>query len=731
MNYPKCTDIILSTVTLTLTIFFFVPFSLYLLNKEAFFTSLPVVAGTLLAFSFFSFLLLSPPLLITKGMARVVALSILVFLTMAAWTQANLLNWDYGLLDGSALRWQLLERRTYIDITAWIILFVLVLYLGIIKKASFRIILLILLFMQGGSILHSWMTLQRNTSETDARNLTISNSDRFTFSNKKNIILIVLDAYESDIFNEYIEKNPDFKERLPGFVYYPNNVSEHFYTLRSIATLLTGNYLESSAYANGKAQKEHRNELLRNSSILALLKKSGYHTGLYPFYARNNYPPEIFGKITDNYVRSSLLMNEGTSELFSLMAVSLFRIAPHPFKKMIHNRFLLTPSYDQDRDEFSHDVQSLLKVELSQPSFKYYHLQGLHGPHIINGERLDADSRESAMNIAGLVNEMLANFVTRLQAMGVYDITDIFVVGDHGLYNDSESVVYGEFTPPDTALPSLDPFVKKCRAIPLFLHKPAGNMEPLQISKTPVCLVDVLPSVLNTANVEAEGDFNGISITTLPEDAFRLRRHFTSEAHRNRSVIPDYEFYVTGFSWHDASWTYTGNRHTYNTIDRVPLNNYIVGQRLTFGVSGNGKEYLDENWIETNNSHRMKANEAGITLPLANPTPGMILEMEVAPTDATTCEISVFINNGKRQTYAFTEATILKITAPYEPAWQRAITPAQNTEKKQGDDLWDWSPMIPVLSNALLNITLRQESSISSVPKNLEVLSLCIKSTAE
>lgn len=603
--------------------------------------------------------------------------------------------------------------------------------LGTIKKFSFRTLLLILLFMQGGSILHSWMMLQHNTLETDAKNLTISNNDRFAFSKNKNIILLVLDAYESDIFNEYLEKNPDFKEQMPGFVYYPNNVSEHFYTLRSIATLLTGNYLESSAYPNGKAQKEHRNDLLRNSSIPALLKHAGYHVGVYPFYARNNYPPEIFGAIADNYVRSSLLMNEGANELLSLMTVSLFRIAPHPFKKMIHNRFLLTPSYDQDRDEFSHDAQSLLKVALDTPSFKYYHLQGLHGPHIVNGKRFDTDSRESALNIAGLVNEMLADFVVRLQKAGVYDNTDIFVVGDHGLYSDSDSIVYGKFTPTDDTMPTLDPFVKKCRAIPLFLHKPAENNSPLQISKKPVCLIDVLPSILETASVTDKGHLEGLPITALTEDTFRIRRHFTSEAHRNRSVIPDYEFYVTGFSWHDASWTYTGNRHTYNSIDRVPLNNYTVGQHLTFGLSGNGKEYLDENWNEENCSHRMKINKASITLPLANPTPGMILEMEIAPANAAGCEISVSINNGNRETYAFTQATTLKMAVPYDPTWQHAIATDQNIEKKQTDDLWDWSPMIPILSNALLNITLQQKRSISSAPKNLRLLSLCVKTPEE
>ena len=709
MNYPKRTDILLGAATLALTALFFVPFSLYLLNKEAFFTSPLIVAGVLLAFSAACFVVLSLPLLFAKGMTRVIAISLLAFLTIGLWAQANLLNWDYGLLDGSALRWRLLERRSFIDVSVWALLLASIMTLGIVKKASFRTAFLVLLFMQSGNILYTWLPTH-NASQKTSQNLSITTTDRFVFSQEKNIILLVLDGYQSDIFNEYLENNPNFKDKLPGFSYYPNAVAEHFYTLRSIATLLTGNHIESSAYENGSAQKKHRNDLFMHRSIPAMLKKSGYHVGLYPFYARNNYPPEIFGGSADNYLHANVLLEEGSNELASLMSVSLFRIAPHLLKNMIHSRFLLSPSYEQDRDEFTFDMQNQLRVGIEEPAFKYYHLQGMHGPHIINGERADAESRTSALNIAALVNQMLADFIARLQVVDAYDNADIFVVADHGLYHDSKRLVFGDFRQDisDRDRPPLDDFVKKCRALPLFLYKPAHATGTMDTAQTPVCLADVLPTVLDIAAIKAPEDIDGVSIRELQEDTTRTRSHFTNELHRQRSIIPDYEFVVSGFSWYDSAWAYTGNLHSYSTIERIPLNNYATGTPLSFGYSGNGREYLDGNWNSDEKYHWTNSKRASLTLPLANPSKNMVLMLEIAPGNTDTRTVSLYINGTNAGVFHVQGKTLLTIDVPYDPAWKNRFL---KTDAEPEDDLWAWSPRVPVLSDARVTLRIQAESN--------------------
>ena len=732
MNQPGRTDILLGSITLSSTVFFFVPFALFLLNRESFFAAPHIVAGILLAFTTAATLIFATPLFLTKGTLRFILLALVAFLSIGVWMQANLLNWDYGLLDGSALRWRLLEKRSLIDVATWFALFMAISIVSIRKEFPLRYLFFILIFMQLGNILFIWFNPATDTTRTGNSTLSITDKDRFNFSSNKNVVLMVLDAYQTDIFNEYLEKNPEVTDTLPGFTYYPDAVSEHFYTSRSIATLLTGNYLVSSSYEKSNSQKEHRNELFREHSIPALLKNAGYHVGLYPFYARNNYPPEVFGGIADNYVHTNLVLQEGASEIATLLEVSLFRVAAHPFKRMIYNRFLLTPSYDQDRDEFAIKMHQQLQAGLDTPAFKYYHLQGMHGPHIIDGKRYDEQKRESALLIAERLNQMLANFAAKLQQAGAYDQSDIFIVGDHGLYRDSHSLVLGQYARNKTEnTRPLDDFVKKCRALPIFLYKPANATGPLRVLKTPVCLADILPSITEITGAEKPELCDGAPIQTLSEDAERIRYHFTRESRRGKSINPDYEFYITGFSWYDKSWTYTGNLHTYNTIDRIPLNNYISGQQLTFGVSGTGKQYLDNNWQEAKNYHNPLLDKANLKLPISTPSTTMVLEMGVAPITGNRCTISISVNKSEKKLFSFSDATILKLKFAYDPNLKQTFAPDTVAMHASKEASWDWAPVIPTLSDTWLKIELKQENADNGSPINIKLHSLRIMSTTD
>lgn len=189
MNYPRRTEVLLGTITLSSTICFFIPFSLFLLNREAFFTVPHVIAGMLSVFTVLAGLLLGIPMLVLKEKLRVIALSLLAFLCIGVWMQANLLNWDYGLLDGSTLRWQLFEKRSLIDVTVWTILFFTVMITGIRKKVPLRYVFFILLFMQGGNTFFSWINSGKDIAQSDSQNYSLTHKDRFSFSTQKNIIL--------------------------------------------------------------------------------------------------------------------------------------------------------------------------------------------------------------------------------------------------------------------------------------------------------------------------------------------------------------------------------------------------------------------------------------------------------------------------------------------------------------------------------------------------------------
>ncbi len=709
MFNPKRTDMVLGAFVLAFTVSFFLPLYLFLTNKDVFFSSAFVMAGMLLTASMVIFILLTLLLFPIAHKRPVVALSLCAFLSFAIWVQAYVLNWDYGLLDGSPLRWHPYGLRTFADLFCWLGVLGMVLVLGVKRPQGLRTLLLALLFIQSANLVITWART-RDTHATSANgDQSISFQEQFTFSTRENIIVLMLDAYQSDIFNECLERDPDLASGLPGFTYYPNAIAEYHYTLPSVASLLTGKLLVKSDYANLREWRTQKTALLRNQSIPAVLKKEGYHVGIYPYYASNAYPPAVFGHIADNYVRSSVIFEDGSNEIADLMAVSLFRMAPHLLKKGIHEQWLLDASEEQDRDTFFRGMQGLGQDSMEAPVFRYYHLQGLHGPHVYQGERLNADLRESALIIADLVNEMMVAFVSKLQQAGVYDNSTIFIVADHGLYHDSASIAYGEFLEGQKARSDihLDPFVKKCRALPLLLFKPPGATGPLQISRAPVSLIDIRPTVLEVAEVNMGDQSDGMALWEIEENIRRERRHFTSDVHRGRSVTPEYEFLIPDFAWHDHAWVYTGNVHTPGTIERSPLFNYRLGQKLSFGRFGTVSQYLvGPGWAPRESSHLVTGAEATIALPLESPARGMQLFLDLGPHNmddiSSEQRVALLVNGQKVETFVLSGKTTVSASLPFNPDWEATQTEVLQREPTQ--DTWGGFPEPPVLSEAVIEL---------------------------
>ena len=141
-------DILWCAVAFSLTIFLFIPLPIYLSNREELLTSDSLVISNCLIVAILSTVALTVPLLLAPRKLRKAVLALLVFITLSVWTQANLFNWNYGLFDGSELPWKLIEWRTVIDISVWLLILVGIFYWGVIKEGPYRPVLSLLLFIQ-------------------------------------------------------------------------------------------------------------------------------------------------------------------------------------------------------------------------------------------------------------------------------------------------------------------------------------------------------------------------------------------------------------------------------------------------------------------------------------------------------------------------------------------------------------------------------------------------------
>ena len=121
------------------------------------------------------------------------------------------------------------------------------------RPAAFVIIAIqsILLFLSAG--------IDRGkTDDHSARNFAIDYAPKYSFSGEKNVILIVLDAYQSDIFFEIISSEPKYADYFQGFTYFRNAVAGSNYTELAIPALLTGRIFDNS---------QHREDFLREAFL--------------------------------------------------------------------------------------------------------------------------------------------------------------------------------------------------------------------------------------------------------------------------------------------------------------------------------------------------------------------------------------------------------------------------------------------------------------------------------
>lgn len=270
-----------------------------------------------------------------------------------------------------------------------------------------------------------------------------NDQNKFVFSTKKNVIVLLLDTYQTDVFQEVIDEDPTYKDIFNGFTYFRNVTGGFPTTYPSIPLILTGQYYDNSIPIQTFIRKA-----FQTSSISRKLLQQGYDVYLpaEPWAYCDN-------QIATNYVKKKFaLYNPATyHELqkgaISLYEYSLFRYLPHFFKEYIYNnrkglRKILKEELFLDKAGKHSDVVfidkmvSKSKVGMNKDVFKFYHQMGLHPPFRLN-ENLQytmlEDNRTGVKHLARAELKLTKMFLDKLTALGVYNNSMILVLADHGL----------------------------------------------------------------------------------------------------------------------------------------------------------------------------------------------------------------------------------------------------------------------------------------------------------
>ena len=634
MKINNIKDIIKSNIVflfLLLNIFIFIPLNIYLGNNEelvyTFFElikqPLLVVLGVLLIFNIINYFL--------NANGRRFLLLLILALSICIWFQSNIFVWNFGLLKGENINFSKSIWLGIIDLSFWILIFVLIMKFS--TKAfkygyyicSVMIVLQISLFTFN-IISHKEIFFKKSEGNIDL-NTKDGLVDKYKFSKNQNVIHIILDGFQSDIFNEIINEDPAYyNEELKGFTFFKEALSPVGVTFLSVPAIIS-----SKKFTNEQLISDYKKEVFNGENIFKTLKNNGFKVnisaGVY-WYENNckDYNPYI---IPTPFVssKSDLKINKSLI-LYDLV---LFRIAPALLKKYIYNEqsWILQSLFNKNNNSnfevsssnlFFKDLTKNIKISEATPCYHFIHLMTPHAPYITKNNG-DFSKNALELNIDNFKNQskyalqMIINFLQKLKKIGIYDNSLIIINSDHGgpfpfsIFRGESKIRSDESLLNHWGLP-----------LALLLIKPINSTGLLKISNNQAELTDLPKTIISLLNIS--NNFNGENIFSENNFNNRERSYYYTFIDNNDDIRKDFldkiqYFKINGSVFNESSWS--SQVIVKDTI--LKLKDYQWGDLISFNNNGNAILYEKYGWAEPDDKEGITwnlRNSVELVIPIKN-----------------------------------------------------------------------------------------------------------------
>jgi hypothetical protein len=642
------------------TLFLFLPGSVYLTNTIEFSNTLGdlVIAGAVaaaVASLVLAVLLIGLKALgaafLEKGLALLFASGVLL------WLQGNFLLWDYGPLDGRAIPWSAMHRVGIIDGLVWVggLVAAFLLAPRLLKLAKSVGLVLIIVQLAYGAAL-----FLRQPETPSFKKFSLDESGKFSFSRRKNVILIVLDSFQTDAFDEIVRTSPEVAAGFDGFTYFRNALGGYPFTELSVALMLTGRY-----YDNSLRFEPWKRAAFQTGSLPSVLKANGWEVDLYPKVSYSlYYSKDVASNIVPGMPRAERML-----DLAYVFDLGLFRSLPHYLKRPVYNNqdwfvkrifrsarksvfkgradaprivgrtarkkpwrqgLFTTVAFQKSQDvKFVDTMLHDSRLDLDRNVFKLYHLSGPHIPLVLDENlsyvRMDV-SRGNYLKAATASLKLTTLFLKRLRKLGAYDDTMVFIVGDHGAGFQGQEFHPGPMT---AGVQDRDVLTQPARinALPLVLVKPFGGSGALRTSDAPVSLADIPATAFRALGLDV--DAPGESMFAVDAHAARERRYLMYSGRDIYSYYGDMdEYLVSGPGWADASWRRSGKVFTRRGTVLRRRETYSYGFPLDMKLGGSGIPYLEYGWqIPEERLTWSTGRRALMVIPIGSPHANLVLSV--------------------------------------------------------------------------------------------------------
>ena len=546
-----------------------------------------------------AFVAIAAPALLFTVVAPRRSIPVLVALYAMFWAQGSLFVSNYGIFDGSPIDWSEHTGKGVLEIAAW----AAALGLALAKPHWIRpfalritaIVFVLQLAALADQIRQSPPLVESLGSERSmVRKIGSSQISRATdfsliqsmnlYSRDLNVIVLVLDTVQSDYFAEAM-RDPERRAAMPpGFTFYRNAVSLYDRTQYSLQSMLTSKAVPDKVdYAQWTRENAAH-------SLPVKLVEEGFDTVLTTFA-----PPHYndFGRWGYNRVLSANLVELGSAsaawrqDVSNMFALGLFRLAPHFLKPRIYDdgqwriRRLYPPEeaiWQSEKDPYKtpadlaafDELMASASAAATAPQFRFQHFYGVHKPWTVDDVCGEVDRsltlRGRAIEATQCLLSRVFEFLHKLDEIGVYDQSLIFVISDHGekmvpldLLMASPGLPGGE-KPRVVSSSEEAPIDRYWRGVPIFLAKPLYDRQPLRVSDHPVSLCDVPKSVLDTLRIENDFGCESIFSEQSSRRAPRMHYRYPGQAEQRalgispRDGLEFDKYAVEGHSWLPESW---------------------------------------------------------------------------------------------------------------------------------------------------------------------------------
>lgn len=650
------------------TLLFFGPSVIYFTNLLDFSFKFSDIFPALVALTLGIGTVLTICLVILKGRVHRIAVCFLFALGLLIYIQANILIWNYGSFNGRPINWDSFLVNGIIDISVWLLVLV-IFTLKTEKLYKFiAIVSVFLFFVQAGGLIG---LIHSSQPEPEWKShFFVPGDSKFVFSENQNVVIIVLDAFESDVFQEIINEDDNYRKMFTGFTYYRNAVGGYQTTTASVPLILTGKY-----YTNSEPIDIFIKDAFTTSSLPKTLKNNNYSINIYDD-SRLVFPDE---QIEENVQSASV---DSITALNKLYHIALFRDLPHFLKQATYKTVVIGSNPGMGIPDRSYFDAFANQTQFTKPErvFKFYHLSGSHPPYLLNEslgyEELPYNRTgniEQSKAFLRITNELLKN----ANRSGMYDNTMIIIVGDHGQpfrLNTSQlnRTVSISYTSQNIIM----------SGIPLILVKPFYSNTSLAISDTPVSLSDIPKTVTNELNIP--NNFPGQSMKSIQVNEKRERSFF---AYNSNSKISDYygylpplkQYIISNFSWFGGSWKPTYWTHSSHGSMQTYPPNYSINSTINFRKNTESEEYLTETW-SYNDDDNLISNEKMATIkfslnkPETDLTLDITLKANIIPEKPSPQRVFVYVNRHEIGNFTLTNDTKYEkhITVPHA-YWEETI----------------------------------------------------------